>query len=136
MKINRRARLAGAIIMCGTGLLGGCSLDNISSSFSPDYSNASLVGLTITPGTLEPVFSSGHHNYDVAVDNVVTGISVTPRPSVSDATMSVNGNFLAPGTSASVQLAVGINTISILVVAEDEQTTGTYTLTVERASKP
>lgn len=53
---------------------------------------------------------------------------------ISDTKLSVNGVTTASGTPSAVGLSVGVNTIPILVTAQDETTTKTYTLTITRAA--
>lgn len=50
--------------------------------------------------------------------------------------LEINGESLNSGDSKSIGLNMGLNTISILVTAEDGATVGTYTLTVKRVRKP
>jgi hypothetical protein len=52
----------------------------------------------------------------------------------ADAVVTVNGVTTASGTPSAVVLSVGVNTIHILVTAQDATTTKTYTLTITRAA--
>ncbi|KAF3980794.1 MAG: BspA family leucine-rich repeat surface protein, partial [Methylococcales symbiont of Iophon sp. n. MRB-2018] len=101
--------------------------------------DASLSALTLSTGTLTPVFSSDTTDYTVSVANAVTSLSVTPTVSDSSA------NFVISGTAADTNpltvvnnevsgLTEGDNTISIAVTAQD--TVRTYTVTVTRLSLP
>jgi len=87
-------------------------------------SNADLSGLTLSSGTLAPVFSGSGTSYTVTVDNSVTGETVTAT--LSDTTASVTS---ITGTSG---LVVGTNTITVNTLAQDGVTTKTYTVTVTR----
>lgn len=83
----------------------------------------SLKSLTISPGTLSPSFKGSTVNYTATVDNSVTSIAVSANVANAKATVeSVTGNS---------NLAVGENTISIVVKAENG-TTATYKIKVTR----
>jgi len=97
--------------------------------------NASLSKLVLSSGPLTPVFATGTTSYTASVANTVTSVTVTPTTSVSTATVTVNGTGVTSGTpSGSLPLAVGANTITTVVTAQNGVTTETYTLTVTRAS--
>lgn len=101
-------------------------------------SNALLSGLTISAGTLSPVFVSGTNAYSVSVGNTVTGIAVTPTKADANATIQVRMNdgtyaVVASGSiSGNLGLNVGNNLIEILVTAQDNST-NSYTISVTRA---
>ena len=97
--------------------------------------NADLSDLTLSAGTLTPVFSSGTTSYTASVANSVSSITVTPTASDVNATIKVNNVTVASGNaSAAVALNTGDNIISIVVTAQDGITTKTYSVTVNRAS--
>lgn len=82
-----------------------------------------LQSLTISPGTLSPAFSKNTTNYTAIVDNSVTKITVSAKPNDANAKVSsVSGND---------NLAVGENTISIKVKAENG-VSKTYKIVVTR----
>ena len=87
--------------------------------------DASLSGLTVSAGELNPAFSSTVYTYMVNVANSVTEITVTATP--NDAKATVSGNN---GTS---QLTTGVNTLFITVTAEDGATFLEYIILVTRA---
>src|ERR1035437_4587614 len=92
-----------------------------------------LAALLVNSGTLSPTFASGTLAYTDSVVNATTSITVTPAVTDSTATIKVNGTTVASGSpSAAIPLAVGANTINIVVTAQDA-TTQTYTVTVTRA---
>jgi len=98
-------------------------------------STASLSNLTISNGTLAPVFASGTTSYTASVGNSVTSVTVTPTLSATTATVTVNGVSNTSGSpSASIPLSVGANTITTIVTAQNGTTTQTYTITVTRAA--
>jgi len=93
-----------------------------------------LSALTLSTGTLTPVFAGGTSVYTASVSNTTTAITVTPTVTISGATIKVNSVVVSSGTaSAAIPLTVGPNTITILVTAQDGTTTQTYTVTVTRA---
>ena len=101
----------------------------------PGSNNDNLSSLKTSKGVFSPTFASGTLSYGDAVGNTITSITVTPTTSDPDATVSVNQQVIPSGTaSAPINLAVGPNTVNVLVKASDGITTKTYTITVTRAS--
>jgi gliding motility-associated-like protein len=95
---------------------------------------ATLSNLTISSGTLIPVFASGTTSYVASVDNTVTSITITPTTTDATATVTVNGTAVTSGSASNaINLNVGANTITTIVTAQDGTTTDTYTITVNRA---
>jgi len=96
--------------------------------------NAALANLAVSAGTLSPVFATGTYSYTASVSNATTSVKVTPTTSDATATVTVNGTTVTSGTaSAGIPLAVGPNTLTTIVTAQDGVTTKTYTITVTRA---
>lgn len=97
--------------------------------------NADLAGLSPSAGLLSPAFASGTTVYECTAPNTATSLTVTPTTKNADATVRVN-NVVVPSDSASpaLPLQVGLNTITILVTAQDGTTTRTYTVAVTRQS--
>jgi hypothetical protein len=101
---------------------------------TPVSTNKNLSALTLSSGTLSPVFASNTISYMASVLYAVSGLQVTPTLSDSLATMTVNGNANTSGAaSGNLSLSVGSNIITIIVTAEDTSTK-TYTLTVTRGA--
>lgn len=97
--------------------------------------NDNLLALTISSGTLTLPFSSSTTTYTDSVANSVSNITVTPTTQDSTATIKVNGIVATNGqASQPINLAVGPNTIKIVVTAQDGKTQKTYTITVTRAA--
>lgn len=95
--------------------------------------NALLTGLSISKGTLTPVFSSSVLKYTATVANSVTYVTFTPIAADPTAVIKVNGIIVASGkASAIVALAPGANVIKTVVTAQDNATVKTYTTTVTR----
>src|SRR5437868_1278066 len=96
--------------------------------------DATLSNLTISDGSLNPVFTSGTTSYTDNVGNAVTSITVTPTTNDPTATVTVNGNTVTSGTaSGAINLNVGDNTVTVIGTAQDGIVTDTYTIIVTRA---
>jgi gliding motility-associated-like protein len=96
--------------------------------------DATLAALTTNNGALSPAFKAGVTSYSVAVASTVTSIRLTPTVNEPNATVKVNGAVVLSGRASAVQpLAVGANTITTVVTAQDGITVKTYTITVTRA---
>ena len=103
----------------------------------PPSDNADLDGLTISPGTLSPAFSSSVITYAASVGNSVTEVTLTPTASHDSATITVNGTTVTSGAGYTADnLNVGTNTLTVTVTAQDSVTTKTYTVTLTRAAPP
>ncbi|KAF3977364.1 MAG: BspA family leucine-rich repeat surface protein [Methylococcales symbiont of Iophon sp. n. MRB-2018] len=105
-------------------------------SYTLDHTVASLSALTLSAGTLDPVFASGTIDYDVSIANAVTSLTVTPTLSDSNASFVISGTA-ADGSALTVDangrvsgLSEGNNTISIVVTAGNDTSIVTYTVTV------
>jgi tRNA threonylcarbamoyladenosine modification (KEOPS) complex Pcc1 subunit len=97
-------------------------------------SDATLSALTISTGTLNPLFSSTTTSYTDFVANEVSSVTVTPTRNESHATITVNGNSVTSGSaSGTINLNTGSNTITVIVTAQDGATK-TYTIAVTRAA--
>lgn len=96
--------------------------------------NATLAGLTPSAGALDPAFDSDALDYAVAVANAVDSLTLTPIADDANATIVVDGQTVASGSaSQAIALSVGPTAIQVVVTAEDDMTTRTYAVTVERA---
>ncbi len=87
-------------------------------------SDATLKGLSISPGTLYPVFDPSVTNYTVTVAPSVNSVAVTALCNHAKAMVAVSGTD---------NLVVGKNTVSVTVTAENG-TTKVYTIDVTRNS--
>ena len=112
----------------------GATVNGGDLTFTTISNNASLSGLSLSTGSLSPTFAGATLSYAAGVSNATTAVTVTPAAAQAGANVTVNGVALASGTTGSaVSLAVGINTIAIVVTAQDGVTTKTYTVAVTRA---
>jgi gliding motility-associated-like protein len=98
--------------------------------------NANLAGIGISSGTLSPVFASGTTVYTVTVGAETASVAITPTASEPNATVTVNGAVVAPGTaSAAINLLTNATTtITIKVTAQDGATVKTYKVNVIRST--
>ena len=112
----------------GTGY---CSI----SSFVTPSSDATLSALSLSAGTLIPVFSTSTYLYNFSVSNEVASTTVTPTATQVGAAISVDGTTVLSGNASStIPLNVGSNSIVTSVTAQDGVTTDIYTVTVTRLS--
>jgi len=104
---------------------------------APFSTNADLRDLTLSAGTLNPVFLPGTTVYSVSVDSSVSSITVTPTTADSGARVSVNGKMVESGNASDeIVLMEGDNLITVMVTAQDGIQTNRYSVTVTRASAP
>ena len=99
---------------------------------SPD---AKLSSLIVSPGALEPEFSSEVLPYTVDVLTTVTSITVTATPQNASASMTINGEVSSAGQVRTIRLGVaGSSTFIQIVVTAVNGSQNTYTVTVNRAA--
>ena len=105
--------------------------------------DATLSGLSLSSGALDPAFASETVSYTVSVSNEVSSVTVTPTRSDSNATLAYRdgsdqalADADADTSGQQVDLEVGTNTIKVQVTAEDTTTLRTYTLVVTREDAP
>ena len=95
---------------------------------------ATLSSLTLSSGSLSPLFASATETYTASVANSTSSITVTPTRTQANATITVNGASVTSGSASSaISLNVGPNIITVVVTAQDG-TTKTYAFTVTRLS--
>jgi hypothetical protein len=94
--------------------------------------DATLSNLVMGKGSLTPAFTSGNTSYTDSVTYTASTIKVTPTVNDTTSTVTVNGVMVTSGSaSGAINLAVGANTISIVVTAQSGATM-TYTVVVTR----
>ena len=94
--------------------------------------NNNLQSLTVSSGTLTPVFAAGTTSYTVDVASGVGSLTVTAAAQDAGASVTINGS---PTTSLLVTLnAPGASTLVTIIVTAPNSTTKTYTVTVNRAA--
>ena len=96
---------------------------------------STLSGLNVGGGSLIPAFSSATTAYTVGMPSVAASVTVTPTVSEANATVKVNGSTVTSGTvSAAIPLAAGINTLTVIVTAQDGVTVTSYVLSIDNSS--
>ncbi|MGO4695949.1 cadherin-like beta sandwich domain-containing protein [Paenibacillus sp. 2TAB26] len=102
--------------------------------------DANLSSLSLSAGTLSPLFEAGIYSYSAEVGSNQSAITLTPSAAGTNVSIavSVNGSSYQSVTSGSASaplpLEAGLNTIAIRVTAEDRATVNQYVLTVYRQS--
>ena len=97
-------------------------------------SDATLVGLDISSGNLNPTFDQSTVDYSTHTLRSVSDMTVRPTASVLTK-LSVNGVPLASGaTSDSIALELGQNSIDVQVTSEDGKNVNLYTIIVTRTN--
>ncbi|WP_145949512.1 cadherin-like beta sandwich domain-containing protein [Paenibacillus sp. Y412MC10] len=92
----------------------------------------SLNGITLSAGTLTPIFSPEQTSYSVRESNSVSSLAITANATSAQATVSIDGAASTLGSqSAPIGLHTGSNKIDIVVTAENG-TTRTYHLDIWR----
>jgi hypothetical protein len=90
-----------------------------------------LSRLTVTPGTLQPSFSSGTTQYSVDLTSDITSVTVSAQPAVSSDAVTINGQAT---TSRVIPLGeAGTTTPVNIVVSESNSNSRTYTVLLRRA---
>ena len=101
-------------------------------------SNANLLALTLSSGTLSPNFVRSRLTYTAYVSSSTNSITITPFKQDSNATIQVrvNGGSYATvnsgSASGSLALNYGNNTIDVKVTAQNGTTLKTYSVTAIR----
>jgi cadherin-like protein len=121
------------------GRAGALSNEYIVGTPSNDATLSALV-LTGAGASLTPSFASGTTSYTSPITDGTASVTVTPTVNEAHATIQVKigaGSFatVASGSpSGALALVVGVNTITVLVTAQDGITTDTYTIAVTRSA--
>jgi len=120
----------------------GLDADDVSCTNIDDdaATNADLTNLTLSSGSLLPVFAVDTTTYSAYIANGTDSITVTPTTSDINAKCEVRvdgGSWtevLSGSPSPSLDMTVGTNTVEVRVTAEDSTTTNTYTIDVDRVN--
>lgn len=93
---------------------------------------AELASLTVTPGTLQPVFSGGTTQYNVDLSNDITSVTITAQPADGGDTVTINNQTT---TNSVITLGAAGTTTSVPITVSGSGTTPrTYTVNLVRAS--
>ncbi len=95
-------------------------------------SEARLSDLSLVGATLDQLFQPDQMTYSASLGFLRTGITLTPVASDAYASIQINGTEVTSGTSSTITLSEGQNRIDLIVTAEDELTTHTYSIDVTR----
>ncbi len=79
---------------------------------------ADLSGLSVSSGTLSPVFNNNDTGYSVEVSNQVSSLDITPKLLDPAASLAVDGSVHQDDTAYTKQLSVGLNTVKIVVTSQ------------------
>jgi hypothetical protein len=93
----------------------------------PPSSDATLSSLTLSAGTLVPAFDPSINEYELTVPFGAHRLTIVPLPNDPNASQRING-----GASSTLNLAEGVNSVNILVTAEDGTTTTNYEIKATR----
>jgi hypothetical protein len=98
-----------------------------------DPDNADLSNLTLSTGTLSPVFASAQTSYTSNIHLTVGSITVTPTAVDPYATITVQATTVNSGQpSGSLAMVNGPNTITVVVTSPDGSVTKPYSVVVTR----
>ena len=106
---------------------------------------ASLTSLTVSPGSLDPAFSSTETSYTVALAHDVTQITIETTPAgVGSVAFTRPGGFFGPtvipdadtNTAGHQVNITGLTTVIYVEVTETGHAMATYILTLNRAAPP
>jgi hypothetical protein len=94
--------------------------------------NVALSGLSLSAGSIQPLFNAAVLGYSLAVGTEVTGTNVTAHSAHPASTLTLNDQPILSGVPVSVNLGVGANPIIVVVTAQNGSK-NSYTVQVTRA---
>ena len=95
--------------------------------------DANLSGLSLSTGEIDQMFQAAVHDYTASVGYTQTSVMITAEVTSIGASVTVNGATVLSGQpSEEIPLVEGLNTVPIVVTAEDGETRQTYTLHITR----
>jgi len=97
--------------------------------------NLNLSNLALSAGSLSPVFSPDSLNYMVTEGVGINTLYVRPTAADTTSTIEVNGVSVKSGKTRAVNLAAGVNTITIVVTSKDKTASRTYTIIAGKGSQ-
>ena len=124
---------AGGPLSYSNSYLLAAGTDGVLRAFIALSNNPRLAGLGLSAGTMLPGFKTSVTSYIATVPYSTNSLTVTPTTEHRAAAVQVNGVAVTSGAaSGTIPLAVGNNTITVLVTAEDGIDTMSYVITVTR----
>ena len=114
--------------------LAGCGGDDAKTRppQPPQSQGVGITGLEISKGNLTPPFNPSVRNYGATLYSETPSISLTVTAADPTSALTINGEPAESGKAASVALANGANTISIVTTSEDEKNFDITTITINR----
>ncbi len=101
----------------------------------PQPNDSTVRKLTVSEGSLSPGFDSANTSYTVNVPYTTSSIAFTPTLTDGDASATINGlAAISDHASDAINLAVGSNSIPVMVTSQDGSTVTAYTINVIRAA--
>jgi hypothetical protein len=113
----------------GGGGGGGGGIDSRINNY-----NVNLKSLSVSSGTLSPVFSPDTTSYNLEVTGTTDSITIKPGIADSTSTISINNQAVDTESEYTASLDTGINAIKVIVKAADDATAKTYNISVNRLS--
>jgi glucan-binding YG repeat protein len=96
-------------------------------------SNSNLSSLSVTDGTMSPVFDPDTYLYSVEVDRSVEKVKINFTGENDGITIEIDDTEYTSGQESDyIKLDLGANLVKVLVTAEDGKSTATYTLSIIR----
>ena len=96
-----------------------------------DSTDATLSAITVSPGTVHG-FAADRTSYEVGVASTVSRTTITATTTDDGAEVAITPADADGTTGHQVNLSAGQNTVTILVTAEDDRHTETYTVNINR----
>ncbi|MEZ5278254.1 MAG: cadherin-like beta sandwich domain-containing protein [Opitutaceae bacterium] len=116
-------------VLAEDGVTGRTYALAVTRAFNP----TDLFGLYPSFGFLSPAFSPATTTYTLNVPYFASEVTFQPTVAIEGATVTVNGESVDDGSSSSpISLAVGENTVNVVVTAAGGGATRTYSVTVIR----
>jgi hypothetical protein len=123
------AVLVASVSACGGGGSSGAGQTAADPPPITPSSNADLVELSLSAIPLDQTFQASQLSYTASVNFLTFSTAVTPTADLANATVMVNNAAVISGAARdSIALSEGLNTIAVVVTAEDGSTTNTYTI--------
>ncbi len=133
IRLGRLRHMLAIIVYLALAVTTGCTIQGVVDGSVAPSAEARLAGVSLSEGTLVPEFNRDTSSYSATAANAVGSVSVTATTLDNQAAITVQGISVASGVaSAPIALAVGANTITVVVTAADGSTQKTYTIVVTR----
>ena len=129
LALNVGSNTLGIVVTAEDGVTQQTTTVTVVRASASAAADATLSSLVVSSGTLSPAFGSGTLAYVTTVPYATASITVTPTATQANAVITIQGNTVASGSSSSaLALAVGNNTLAVVVSAADGSSVTSYTL--------